>query len=177
MADVNRITAAPDLRGRMFRGKRQMPEDQTQEFLRKQMTAHVGTVDANGWPYVVPLVYVYEGGDLLYLHTGAHQGEFLTNVQRDPRISVEVSEIGPLHKGKRFACDSALVYTSVITFGQVRILYHDREKKSWFLDRLLAKHGDPSWRFEPGYPLLDQIIVYEQKIEIMTGKQSVGLSH
>jgi nitroimidazol reductase NimA-like FMN-containing flavoprotein (pyridoxamine 5'-phosphate oxidase superfamily) len=134
------------------------------------MTAHVGTVDANGWPYVVPLVYVYEDGDFLYLHTGSHQGHFLTNVQRDPRICVEVSEIGPLHKGKRFACDSALVYSSVIVFGPVRILYHDRQKKSWFLDRLLAKHGDPSWVFEPGYPLIDQIILYEQKIEVLTGK-------
>jgi hypothetical protein len=76
-----------------------------------------------------------------------------------------VSEIGPLHKGKQFACDSALVYTSVIVFGAVRILYHDREKKSWFLDRLLAKHGDRSWEFEPGYPLLDRIILYEQKID------------
>lgn len=131
-----------------------MAEDQAQEFLRRQMTAHVGTVDANWWPYVVPLVYIYEGGDLLYLHTGAHQGHFLTNVQRDPRICIEVSEIGQLHKGKRVACDSTLVYTSVITFGQVRILYHDREKKTWFLDWLLANHGDPSWVFEPGYPLL-----------------------
>ncbi len=177
MSSTSEALGRRDLRGRMFRTKRQMPEDQAQEFLRKQMTAHVGTVDANGWPYVVPLVYIYEGGDLLYLHTGAHQGHFLTNVQRDPRICVEVSEIGQLQKGKRFACDSALVYTSVITFGQVRILYHDREKKSWFLDRLLAKHGDPTWTFEPGYPLLDQIILYEQKIEIMTGKQSLGLHH
>ena len=177
MTEPTELGATPDLRGQMFRSKRQMPEEQTQEFLRRQMTAHVGTVDVNGWPYVVPLVYIYEGGDLLYLHTGAHQGHFLTNVQRDPRICVEVSHIGPLQKGKRFACDSALVYTSVIVFGPVRIMYHDREKKSWFLDRLLAKHGDPSWTFEPGYPLIDQIILYEQKIEIMSGKQSFGLHH
>jgi uncharacterized protein len=165
MTDVNEFDAAVDLRGQMFRSKRQMPDAEAQDFLRGRMTAHVGTVDANGWPYVVPLVYVYEQGDLLYLHTGAHQGHFLTNVQRDPRICVEVSEIGSLQKGKRFACDSALVYSSVIVFGFLRILYHDREKKSWFLDRLLAKHGDPSWVFEPGYPLLDQIILFEQKIE------------
>lgn len=177
MADADTVPGTTDLRGRMFRAKRKMSDEDTQEFLGQQTTANVGTIGANGWPYVVPLVYIYEGGDLLYLHTGAHQGHFLTNVQRDPRICVEVSQIGPLHKGKRFACDSALVYTSVITFGAVRILYHDREKKSWFLDRLLAKHGDPSWTFEPGYPLLDQIILYEQKIEIMTGKQSFGLSH
>src|ERR1051326_8705976 len=163
MQSTNRDVEPADLRGKMFRAKRRMAEAETQEFLRHQMIAHVATVGATGWPDVVPLVYIYEGGDLLYLHTGAHQGHFLTNVQRDPRICVEVSEIGPLHKGKRFACDSALVYSSVIVFGPVGILYHDREKKSWFLDRLLAKHGDPSWSFEPGYPLLDQIILYEQE--------------
>ncbi len=103
---------ATDLRGQMFRAKRQMPDNEARDFLRKQMVAHVGTVDANGWPYVVPLVYVYEGGDLLYLHTGAHQGQFLTNVQRDPRICVEVAEAGPLHHGRPFACNSALVYTA-----------------------------------------------------------------
>ncbi len=177
MNDKIAAAAVPNLRGQMFRAKRQMPDEEARKFLTAQMTAHVGTVGADGSPYVVPLVYIYEDGDRLYLHTGAHQGHFLTNVQRDPRICVEVSAIGPLHKGKRFACDSALVYSSVIVFGPVRILYHDREKKSWFLDRLLAKHGDPSWVFEPGYPLLDQIILYEQKIEVLTGKHSSGLQH
>ncbi len=172
-----KMDTVPDLRGQMFRVKRQMPDEEAREFLRHQRIAHVGTVDANGWPYVVPLVYIYENGECLYLHTGAHQGHFLTNLQNDPRLCVEVSEIGPLHKGKRFACDSALVYTSVIVYGTARILMHDREKKSWFLDRLLAKHGDPGWRFEPGYPLIDNIIVYEQKIEILTGKRSSGLYH
>jgi len=177
MTDRDATSAATDLRGQMFRAKRKMADADARDFLRTQMTAHVGSVDANGWPYVAPLVYIYEGGDVLYLHTGAHQGHFLTNVQHDPRICVTVSEIGNLHKGEQFACDSALVYTSVIVFGPVRILYHDREKKSWFLDRLLAKHGDPSWTFEPGYPMIDQIILYEQKIEVLTGKRSLGLRH
>lgn len=177
MTQENELPTTGDLRGQMFRAKRQMPQAEAQDFLRSQKTAHVGTVDANGWPYVVPLVYIYEGGDLLYVHTGAHQGHFLSNVERNSRICVEVSSIGPLHPGKRFACDSALVYSSVVTFGSARIIRDDREKKSWFLDRLLAKLGDPSFNFEPGYPMLDRIIVYEQKIEIMTGKQSFGLHH
>jgi hypothetical protein len=85
----------PDLRGRMIRSKRLMPDADAREFLRKQKIAHVGTVDENGWPYVVPLVFIYDTGDYLYLHTGAHQGHFLTNLQRNPRICVEISDIGP----------------------------------------------------------------------------------
>lgn len=35
-----------------------MADADAREFLRGHMTAHVGTVDADGWPYVLPLVYV-----------------------------------------------------------------------------------------------------------------------
>jgi hypothetical protein len=76
-------TATPDLRGRMYRERRLMQPAETTEFLRRQREANVGTVDANGWPYVVPLVYIYEGVDVLYLHTSDHQGHFLTNVQNN----------------------------------------------------------------------------------------------
>lgn len=34
----------------------------------------------------------------------------------------------------------------------------------------LAKYGQLDWSFEPGYPLIDRIILYEQKMEIITGK-------
>lgn len=168
-----------DLRGRIHREKRLMEPAETAEFLRRQKIAHVGSVDADGWPYVVPLVYIYEGGDLLYLHTGDHQGHFLTNLQSNSRICVEVSEIGDLHRGKPYACNSALVYASVIVFGPVKILNgsNSRDRKAWFLDRLLVKHGKPDWTFEPGYPLIDRIILYEQKMEVVTGKHSSGLYH
>jgi len=168
--------AAIDLRGRMFRSQRLMSEEEAREFLRSHKVAHVGTVDGQGWPYVVPLVYVYEGGDTLYLHTGDHQGHFLTNVQHNPRICVEVGEMGPVHRGRPYACNSALVYSSVIVFGEVRII-DDREKKAWFFDRLMEKYGEPGWTFEPGYPHIHRIILYEQKMRIVTGKRSTGLYH
>jgi hypothetical protein len=51
------------------------------------------------------------------------------------------------------------------------------ESKRWFFDQILAKYGNPEWTFAPGYPLLDRIVLYEQQIEILTGKQSTGLNH
>jgi hypothetical protein len=55
-------------------------------------------------------------------------------------------------RGRRFACNSALVYT-------------------------LEKYGQSDWTFEPGYPHLDRIVLYEQQIEVLTGKHSEGLYH
>jgi nitroimidazol reductase NimA-like FMN-containing flavoprotein (pyridoxamine 5'-phosphate oxidase superfamily) len=165
-----------DLRGRMHRIKRLMPDEDARAFLRTHKVAHAGTVDAAGWPYVVPLIYIYTGGDHVYVHTGAHDGQFQRNIESHPRLCLEVAEMGPVHRGQPFACNSALVYTSVIVFGTVRIV-SDRERKTWFFDRVLEKYGESEWTFEPGYPYLDRIVLYEQQIEVMTGKHSEGLYH
>ena len=146
------------------------------EFLRGQRTAHVATVGPYGWPYVIPLAFVYEGGDVLYLHTGSHEGHFLRNFRADPRLCLEVSEIGPLHPGRPYACNSALVYTSVVAFGPARI-EEAPARKSWFFDRLLERYGPPEAEFEPGYPLLDRIVLYEMRLEVVTGNRSFGLRH
>jgi hypothetical protein len=83
-------------RGRMVRSDRQMPDQGARAYLREHCVAHVGTSDASGWPYVVPLIYVHEAGNLFYLHTGPHQGHFLANVRENPRICIQLDESEPL---------------------------------------------------------------------------------
>ena len=45
------------------------------------------------------------------------------------------------------------------------------------VDRILEKYGESDWTFVPGYPHLDRIVLYEQRIDMLTGKRSEGLSH
>jgi nitroimidazol reductase NimA-like FMN-containing flavoprotein (pyridoxamine 5'-phosphate oxidase superfamily) len=145
-------------------------------FRRSQKVALVGTVDEAGWPYVIPLIYVYEGDERLYLHTGGHHRHFVRNVQHNPRICVEVGEMGAVHRGQPFACNSALVFTSVIVFGPFRIL-DDRAKKSWFFDRILEKYASRIGRSSRDTHCSIGIVLYEQQMEIVTGKHSEGLHH
>jgi uncharacterized protein len=164
----------------MVRGDRQMSDLDTRQFLREQSVAHVGTCDSSGWPYVVPLMYVYEQGDLLYLHTGPHQGHFLANIRVNPRICVQVNETGVMQHGEPSPCNSALVYKSAIAYGMVHVVQDLdlNEKKSWFFDRLLERLKDPITSYQqPGYPMLDRIILYEVELGIVTGKLNVGLHH
>jgi uncharacterized protein len=156
-----------------------MSDAQAREFFRTHAIAHVGTCDEAGWPYVVPLMYVYESGDLAYLHTGPHQGHFLANVRKHPRVCIEVDAAGALQRGQPSPCNSALVYESVIAYGSVRIfdLGAEAEKKAWFFDRLLERLNEPLSAYERGYPMLDRIILYEVKLELVTGKINVGLHH
>src|SRR5580700_2427454 len=117
----------------MVRSDRQMSDKDTREFLRANAIAHVGTSDASGWPYVVPLMYVYEAGNLLYLHTGPHQGHFLANIRENPRICIQVNETGSLQRGQPSPCNSALVYKSAIAYGMVNVVEGSSadEKKAW----------------------------------------------
>src|SRR5690242_5139497 len=98
---------AKDLRGEMIRAARKMTDEDTRAFLRGQKIAHVGTVDANGWPYVVPLAYVYLGDESFWIHTGAHHGHFLTNLEQNPRVCVTVSEIGGMETLGQYLCDGS----------------------------------------------------------------------
>ncbi len=164
----------------MVRGDRQMSDGDTRSYLRQQCVAHVGTSDASGWPYVVPLMYVYEEGDFLYLHTGPHQGHFLENVRQNPRLCVQVNDTGPMHRGQPSPCYSALVYKSAIAYGTVRVVegVGTDAKKAWFFDRLLERLNEPMSAYEkPEYPMLDRIILYEVALEILTGKLNIGLHH
>lgn len=170
-----------DHRGRMVRSDRQMSDEDAREYLRQQYFAQVGTSDAAGWPYVVPLMYVYEGGNILYLHTGPHQGHFLANVHENSRICIQVYKSGPWHRSQPTAFDSSLVYKSVIVFGRVRILQDPglREKKLWFFDNLLQRLKDDKSNYQRPYPekMLESIILFEVELEIVNGKRKVVLRH
>ena len=156
-----------------------MSDADTRTFLRSQKIAHVATVDANGWPYVVPLAYIYLGDENFWVHTGAHQGHFLTNLEHNPRVSVTVSEIGGMETSGDYLCDGSQLYGSAILFGTATILRNDDATKNWFFDRLREKYvpAEVSAQLKPEYPDIGKIIVYRITIDRMTGKRSSGVGH
>ncbi|KYD20103.1 pyridoxamine 5'-phosphate oxidase family protein [Saccharococcus caldoxylosilyticus] len=165
------------MRGVIHNTKREISEERAYHFLKMGKIAHVATVGDDGYPYVIPFVYVYEQGNKLYIHTGnLRESHFRTNIDKNPHICIEVSEMGDLHPGKKYACQSALVYTSVVLFGTIRRI-EDDAKKEWFFDRLLEKYGNPEWSFEKGYPALSKTELFEIQIDKITGKLSEGLTH
>ena len=73
-----------------------------------------------------------------------------------------------------------MVYKSAVAYGEVRVLEGPgvNEKKAWFFDRLLERLKEPMAAYErPSYPMLDQISLFEVKLEMVTGKLNVGLHH
>ena len=166
---------AVDMRSSIENKLAEISRQEALQFLQAGQVGHVATVGEDGYPYVIPFVYVHDGGDKLYLHIGnIGESHFWSNVKNHPKVSVEVSERGDLHPGKMYAGQSALVYTSIVLFGQVKHIT-DGSMKEWFFDRLLEKYGDSKWEFERvGYRILHNIELFEVEIEKITGK---GIYH
>ncbi|MDN4495280.1 pyridoxamine 5'-phosphate oxidase family protein [Ureibacillus aquaedulcis] len=166
------------MRGTVHNKKREVTEEEAYEFLKNAEVAHVATIGQDGYPYVIPFVYVYEGGSKLYIHIGnLRESHFWENVKVNQKVSIEVCEMRDVVPGIKYACQSALSYTSVVVFGTIKHI-EEEAKKELFYDRLWKKYGDPNWKFErEGYPALPKTELFEIEIEKITGKFSEALSH
>ena len=158
--------SSPQLR----RIDRVMSGEGAREMLKRTFSGRLSTVGEDGYPYCVPLLYVWMDGEL-HVHTGSGRGHFRASVDREPRVCFEIDEPDQVFDYGRFECDSGLAYQSVILFGKIRIV-EDRADKQRFCEALMAKYGKPDTERPRGFfPRLDAITVYAIAVERMTGKE------
>jgi nitroimidazol reductase NimA-like FMN-containing flavoprotein (pyridoxamine 5'-phosphate oxidase superfamily) len=159
------MSSLPEIR----RGDRAMFEDEAMRLLERGYCARVATVDAGGYPYCVPMLYV-SINRRLYIHGTSARGHLRANVDCCDKVCFEIDEPGEVFAYGRFECDTGLAYQSVIAFGAIRVVEAEDVKRD-FLDALMAKYANPAWQRPQGfYPRLGAITVYEIAIERVTGK-------
>jgi uncharacterized protein len=114
------------------------------EMVRILAATNIGrlaTVDAEGYPYITPVNFVFYGG-CVYFHC-APEGEKLANLVRDPRVCFEadvpLAYLEAAFNPERDPCRTHQLYHSVIIRGAARIL-PDGELKTDVLNALVAKH-------------------------------------
>ncbi len=154
------------------RADKLMPEAQALALLAQGTCGRLATVGADGWPYVVPLLYVWRDGEI-WVHNTRGRGHLRANVEHEPRVCFEIDEAGEVFPYGRFTCDTTVAYRSVVAFGRIRIV-DDAAEKAAFFDALLAKYGTPDdWQRPRGfYPRLDQVTVYAIRVERLAGKET-----
>ncbi len=151
------------------RAERAMNVDETEALLKSATEMRLGAVDKDGWPYVVPLSFVYEDKKVFFHHT-TKESHLTSCLEHESRVCVEVEEIGPVVAGNESACDTSRIYASVIAFGRAREVT-DRTTKERFFDGLAAKHSSPGIEIPRSYPGIDRTLVFEIDVEVMTGKR------
>lgn len=119
-----------------------------------------------GNPYVVPLLFGYDGR-ALYLHS-AGEGKKVDSLRQNPRVCFEV-DVDQVIVPDENPCEWSLKYRSVIGFGKAAFVETPEEKADG-LDLILHHYGGSSC----GYPAaaLERTAVIRVEIESMTGKES-----
>jgi nitroimidazol reductase NimA-like FMN-containing flavoprotein (pyridoxamine 5'-phosphate oxidase superfamily) len=140
--------------------------------LARGYSGRLATASADGFPYCIPILYLWMDGEV-HVHTTAARGHLRANVEHNPRVCFEVDEEEGVFDYGRFECDSGLAYRSVCLFGRIRIV-EDGVKKQRFCEALMAKYRPSGLQRPEGFfPRIDAITVYAITAERMTGKEQV----
>ena len=100
---------------KMRRFKQQLTDEECAEILRREARGVLAVLGDDGYPYAVPLDFVYKDGKL-YFHCAA-EGHKIDAIRHCDKVSFCVTE-----QGERAPGEWWLKVRSVIAFGRIRIL-------------------------------------------------------
>ena len=167
----------------MFREMRRkgqaLPDEACKEILEKAPHGVLAVSGDGGWPYAVPLSFVYSAGTV-YFHC-ACEGHKLDAVRRDARASfcvVDSDEVVAEDRDQVVPLEYTTYFRSVIAFGRVRELAGAEEKTAAL--RLLAGKYAPESTEERFMQSIDRSLartaVLALEIEQLSGKEGLELS-
>ena len=136
-----------------------------ENILRRASVCHLGTY-GDGYPYVTPFNFSYAKG-VLAIHLSS-EGRVFRNLKQK-KVCVEVVEPGRIIKSDS-ACKTGMEYSSVIAFGEAKIVEDRRSKRMW-LQKMLDKYR-PGRKYSPMQDQdVDKIAVAVIRLKNITGKR------
>lgn len=158
--------------GKLRRTDRAMDTEGCQRCLLECTVGHVGTVGADGMPYVTPMHYAYDPeSNRVYFHISSQKGHLLTNLEYSSKACFQVEQVGELVVSGAEACSASQVYRSVVCFGEMRPVIDAREKERicWLLiDKYVRKSGLAD---NAKLGSVEGILGLQMDIHVMTGKE------
>ena len=158
----------------MFREMRRKKQALTAEECAAVLTRGTSGVLAlsgdDGYPYAVPINYVYDGTNL-YFHC-AKAGHKLDAIRRNEKASFCVIDQDQIVPEKYTS-----YFRSVIAFGRMRILENEQEKRA-AIEKLAVKYapeGSPESREKEIRKFWEGFYMLEMSIEHLTGKEAKEL--
>ena len=153
----------------MRRKRQQLSEGESIEILQKTTAGTLALLGDNGYPYAVPISYVYADGKL-YFHS-ALSGHKIDAIRNCDKASFCVIDKDDVHPEKY-----TTFFRSVIVFGRIHII--EDEQKKLATARLLGDRYNPNQEealqkeLEKG---LSRMLMIRFDIEHLTGKAAIEL--
>ena len=152
----------------MRRIKQQLSEEETKAVLEKGTSGVLALSGDEGYPYAVPLSYVYDGNRLIF--HGALTGHKIDAINRCDKASFCVVE-----KDEIIPDEYTTYFRSVIAFGHMKILDRNEAREA---AKLLGAKYRPGFAEELAATVernLDKMTVFALEIEHLTGKEAIEL--
>lgn len=153
---------------KMRRFRQQLPETEVIEILEQGNTGILSVVGDDGYPYAVPVNYVYEDGKI-YVH-GAREGHKADAIKQCDKVSFCV-----IDKDEVIPEKLTTKYRSVIAFGRARFL--ETEDDIFHAAKILGLkyYDDEAFVEEEIKQEWNGLSCIEIRIEHMTGKEGLEL--
>ena len=130
--------------------------------------------ECDGQPFIKPTMFVYDENEhAIYIH-GATVGSMRTNIERNPRVSFCIAEMGRLLPSET-AMEVGVEYGSAVIFGSIEVLTDGGQAEhalQMLLDRFFPQ-------LKPGVDYrrilteeVSQTAVYRIKIDSWSGKEA-----
>lgn len=154
---------------KMRRSKQLLDTNFAKEALDRGSSGVLSVHGDDGYPYGVPLSYVYHD-DKLYFHV-ATEGHKLDAIKKNDKVSFCVTLMDNISEK-----NLTTYFMSVIAFGRARIIEDDDEKRKTITilaDRYFPDAKEASQKeIEETF---DSFHMIEMKIENLTGKQAIEM--
>ena len=155
---------------RQMRRKKQVLTKEDCELVLERETSGVLAVQGDGgYPYAVPLSYVYTDGKIVF-HC-AKQGHKLDAIAQNDKVSFCVIDLDDIQP-ERYTT----YFRSVIAFGRARVLEEEAEKRA-AIEALAAKYtpDDPEGRKQEIEREYRALCVVAIEIDHLSGKEAIEL--
>lgn len=103
----------------------QLPPEEIEAVLTEAEAGRLATIGQDGYPYVVPLNFVFFNGHV-YTH-GLNAGEKIANITRNEKAGFEVDVMHAVRHGA-LPCDTGVNYASVVIKGTASLVTDKAEK-------------------------------------------------
>lgn len=156
---------------KMRRYKQQLSDEEARGVLARGKTGVLAVIGDEGYPYTVPINYVYREGKL-FLHS-ALTGHKIDAIRANDKVSLCVVDADDV-----VAAEYTTYFRSVVAFGRARIIEDEAEKMASL--RLIGDkynpHQDEALNAEVAHGFA-RLHMIEIEIEHLTGKQAKELAH
>ena len=153
----------------MRRHKQALPLEECEAILRKATAGTLALLGDGGYPYAVPISYLYADGHL-YFHSAlsGHKVDAIRQCDKASFCVIQQDEVHP----ERYTT----FYRSVIAFGRIHIIEDEHEKLA--AARMLGNRYNPNdeeglrRELESGF---SRMLMIRLDIEHLTGKEAIEL--